>query len=219
MVNYLSFWEVVDEIRQSSLLQILSAILVFGIGWLIAKIIGGMITRFLDKIRLNQVLKRLGWEEALARVDIRFNAAKFFGEIVKWFFIIIFLMIASEIVGLTGFSGFLEKVIGYFPNIFIAILIFIITLFLVDFSYRIFFVTGKKTKATYSKFLGVGVRRTIWILAILAILYQLQIVPNLILSIFVAILGLIVLSCGLAFGLGGKNLAKKILEELKEKLS
>jgi len=43
-------------------------------------------------------------------------------------------------------------------------------------------------------------------------------VPQLILSIFIAILALIVIACGIAFGLGGKDIAKKILEEWKEKL-
>ena len=57
-----------------------------------------------------------------------------------------------------------------------------------------------------------------WILAILAILYQLQIVPTLILTIFIGFVALIVITFGLAFGLGGKDLAKKVLEDLEEKL-
>jgi hypothetical protein len=66
--------------------------------------------------------------------------------------------------------------------------------------------------------LSILVRRAIWVLATLAILYQLKIVPHLILSLFIAILALIVLAVGISFGLGGKEIAKKILDEWKEKL-
>jgi small-conductance mechanosensitive channel len=167
-------------------------------------------------------MKRLGWAEAFSRGGIDLDLVKFFSEVVKWLILIIFLMVASEAWGLSQFSQFLGKVVDYFPNILVSSLIFIATLFLIDFTYRIFFATvketGEKTEVSYSKLLGVVVRRAIWVLATLAILYQLQIVPNLILSIFIAILVLIVLAVGISFGLGGKEIAKKILDEWKEKL-
>jgi hypothetical protein len=58
----------------------------------------------------------------------------------------------------------------------------------------------------------------IWILAILAILYQLKIVPTLISTIFIGVVALIVITLGIAFGLGGRDLAAKILKELEEKI-
>ena len=103
-------WQKLTEISPS----IFWAGLVLLIGILVAKWVGALSAAFLSKIRLNQVLKRMGLEEALAKIDARLNAPKFFGEIVKWFLIIVFLMAASEILGLTQFSQFLEKVIGYF---------------------------------------------------------------------------------------------------------
>lgn len=172
---------------------------------------------FFDKIRLNQVLKRLGWDEALMKIDTRLNAPKFFGEIVKWFFVVFFLMVWAEILGLTQLSQVLEKVVDYFPNIFISILIFLVALFLTDFSQKIFIGSLEKERISYSRFLGKQVSFAIWILAILAILYQLKIVPTLILTVFVGVVAIIVLALGISFGLGGKDLAAKFLKELEEK--
>lgn len=191
--------------------------LVLLLGVIVAKTMERLTVSFLNKIRLNQVLKRIGWEEALSKVEIRLEAPKFIGQIVKWFFVIIFLMASSEILGLTQFSQFLEKVVSYFPNIFISILIFIVFVFLADFSQKIFVGSLEKEKITYSKFFGKGFSLTIWILAILAILYQLKIVPTLILAIFIGVITIIVLALGISFGLGGRDFAAKILEELKEK--
>jgi len=211
----------IPVIDQNFLFRILGGFLLLIAGWIVAKILEKIIKKFLDKIRINQVMKRLGWIEAFSRVGLNLDLVKFFGEIAKWLIFIIFLMFASEIWGLAPFNQFLAKIVDYFPNILVASLIFLATVFLVDFTYRIFFGIVKeeeeKTEVSYSKFLGVVVRRVIWVLATLAILYQLQIVPHLILSLFIAILGLIVISVGISFGLGGKEIAKKILEEWKEK--
>ncbi len=208
-----SFWQNLTQISPS----IFWAILVLFIGWFVSKWMGKIAAAFLSKIRLNQVLKRMGLEEALTKIDTRLNAPKFFGEIVRWFFVILFLMAASEIFGLTQFSQFLGKVISYYPNIFIAALIFVVAVFLADFSQKIVVGTLEKEKITYSRFLGRAIRWAIWLFAILAILYQLRITPSLILAILIGMVATISIALGIAFGLGGKDLAAKILKELEEK--
>jgi len=214
-------WENIFEPFLQSLINISPAvfwaILVLFIGWFVSKWIGQIAAAFLSKIRLNQVLKRMGLEEALTKIDTHLNAPKFFGEIVRWFFVILFLMAASEIFGLTQFSQFLGKAIDYYPNIFIAALIFVVAVFLADFSQKIVVGTLEKEKITYSRFLGRAIRWAIWLFAILAILYQLRITPSLILAILIGMVATISIALGIAFGLGGKDLAAKILKELEEK--
>ncbi|OIP75261.1 MAG: hypothetical protein AUK06_02090 [Parcubacteria group bacterium CG2_30_36_18] len=207
------FWQNLTEISP----PIFWAGLVLLIGILVAKWLGQISVAFLNKIKLNQLLKRMGLEEALVKIDARLNAPKFFGEIVKWFFVIVFLMLSTGILGLTQFSQFLEKVIGYFPNIFISCLIFLVAAFLADFSQKIVVGTLEEEKITYSRFLGRLFRWAIWLFAILAILYQLQITPSLILAIFIGMVATTSIALGIAFGLGGKDLAAKILKELEEK--
>jgi len=172
----------------------------------------------LGRIRLNQVLKRMGVEETLKKIDATLNAPKFFGGIVKWFFIIFSLMISSEILGLSQFSYFLERVIAYSPNVFVSILIFLVAVFLADFSQKIVIGTLEKERVTYSRLLGKITGWMIWLFATLAILHQLRVTPSLILVIFIGIVATCSIALGIAFGLGGKDLAVKILKELEEKL-
>jgi small-conductance mechanosensitive channel len=192
--------------------------IVFLAGLLFAKWMSHLSAGFLDKMRLNQILRRLGTEDALSKIDSRLNAPKFFGEIVRWFFIVLFMMACSEILGLHQLSNFFDKIINYFPNIFISALIFLVALFLADFSQKIVIGTLEEEKITYSRFLGRTIRWVIWLFAILAILYQLQITPSLILTVFIGMVATVSLALGIAFGLGGKDLAAKILKELEEKL-
>jgi len=211
---------ILNLISQSKILfQALWAFLVFLIGWFLAKWFGKGVSRFLDRTKLNQALKRVGVEEVLAKIDTRLNAPKFFGEMARWFLMVIVLMICAEIFGLTQFSQFLsEKVFGFFFNLLIAVLIFIIAVFLSDFSQKIFLGSFEKGKIVYSRILGKGLSYVIWTLAILAILYQLQIAQPLVLAIFIGVITLIVVVLGIAFGFGAKELAAKIIKEWEEKL-
>ena len=211
--NITLIWQKVSQISPS----IFWASFLFLVGIIVAKFMEELSANFLNKIRLNRILERMGLKETFSKIDINLDGAKFFGEIVKWFFIILFLMISSGILGLNSLSQFLQSVILYFPNLFIAFLIFVVAAFLADFSQKIVVGTLEKEKITYSRFLGRFIRWTIWFFAILAILYQLKIAPSLILAIFIGVVITISLALGIAFGIGGKDLAAKILKELEEK--
>jgi hypothetical protein len=128
-------------------------------------------------------------------------------------------MIFAEILGLSQFSQFLQnKIIGVFYNIFIAYLIFIAAAFLSELSQRILIGTFEKEKIVYSRALGRGISIGIWILASLAILYQLQIASPLILILFAGVVAFFALSLAIAFGFGAKDLAAKFFKDLQEKL-
>lgn len=206
-------WQNIVEVSPA----ILGSALLLILGFILANSLKKLAVAFLKKIRLNQVLKRLGLDGTLSKIDISFDAANFFGDIVKWFFIFVFLMASSEILRLTQFSQFLEKVVAYFPNIFIACLMFVVAAFIADFSRKIVIGTLEKERIIYSRFLGRLIHWGVWLFALLAILYQLQITPSLILVIFIGMVAATSLSIGIAFGLGGKDLAARILKELEEK--
>jgi len=216
------FYKYLMQIPVSYPSYALGAFLFFLIGWLVSQWLGRKAADFLSRIRLNQILKGMGVESSLSRIDTRLNAPKFFGEVVRWFFVIFFLTVAAEILsarilGLTSLSQFLWRVVDYYPNIFIAILIFLVAVFLADFSQKIVVGTLDKEKITYSRFSGKTVRWAIWLFAVLAILYQLKITPSLILVVFIGAVITISIALGLSFGLGGRDLAAKILKELEEK--
>ena len=209
-----------EDIQQFDLIiRVLISALVILIGWLISCGIGQIISSLLNKIRLNLLLKRMGWDDAFEKADIRLNASKFFGEIIKWVFILIFLLLSSDIVGLAAFSGYVEKILDYFRHIIVACLIFIVAVFLSDFSQKIIVASAQKAKIVYSRLLGLGVRWAVWIFAIFAILSELQVASTVVTAMIYGLVAASSISFGLAFGLGGKELAAEILKEFKNKIS
>jgi len=198
--------------------DLLWALIIVFFGWLVVGRIRNISINFFNRLRLNQMLKALGWESFFDRFDAKMNVSKFFGLIVEVYFFLLFVIISLDVLKLGTMSRLVGDVVGYYPNIFIAIIIFIFAVFVADFSKKIIVGSLDKERVVYSNFLGDIISLGAWILAILAILYQLQIVQTLVLAIFIGVVAVIVISLGIAFGLGGKDLAKKILEDMEDRV-
>ncbi|MCK4453825.1 hypothetical protein KAU51_00530 [Candidatus Parcubacteria bacterium] len=197
---------------------LIGALVVFVIGWFIALAIGRVITEILIRVKFNELFERTDWKQALEKAKLTVNPAEFLGAIVKWILVIVFLMAAVEILNLPGFADFLSGVVAYLPNVFIAALIFVVAVIVADIVEKVVVAAVEKIRVGYSQFVGVIVKWAIWIFAILAILYQLGVVPEMIQTLFTGLIALIVISVGLAFGLGGKDVAAELLQDWKRRL-
>lgn len=198
--------------------KLIGALLVFIIGWMIAVGIGKLVSEILRKAKLNKVFEKGHWKQAMEKAEFKIDAAGFIGSIFKWVFAIVFLMAAVEILGLYQFADFLRNIIAYLPNVIIAALIFVVAVIVADFLEKIIRASVESVKIGYGKFISLLVKWSIWIFAILTILYQLKIAPNLIQTLFTGVVALFVIAGGIAFGLGGKDFASELLQDLKRRL-
>lgn len=198
---------------------LLAAIVVFIIGWLIAEAIGKLVTRVLEILKLNRIFEKANWREALEAAEIRLNISEFIGAIIKWVLVIVFLSISVEILGLLQFAALLGRLINWLPNLIIAVAIFVVAVIIADILDRIIRASTKKIGVKYAGFLGALVRWSIYIFSGLAILLQLGVAPAIIEAIVMGFVGMLALAFGLAFGLGGKEAAATLIEDLKRKIS
>ena len=146
------------------------------------------------------------------------DASAFIGAIIKWVFAIVFLMAAVEVLGLKGFAGFLGNILGYLPNVVVAAFILVVTVIITDILEKVVRAAVESIKVGYGQVVAAIIRWSIWIFAILAILIQLRVAPSLIQTLFTGLIAVIVIAAGLAFGLGGKEIATDVLRDLYKKL-
>lgn len=198
--------------------SIIGAIVVFVIGWFIAVGIAKLVTEILRRAKFNQLFERTGWREALEKAELKVDPSGFIGAIFKWIFVIVFLLAAVEILGFVQFAAFLESVVNWLPNLVVAVAIFIVAVIIADILEKIARATVEKMKVGYAHLAGAIVKWAIWIFAILAILIQLGIAKELIMTLFTGCVAFLVISGGIAFGLGGKEVATEILGDLRRKL-
>lgn len=202
--------------------NLIGAIVVLLVGWVISVAVGRLVAEVLKRLKFNQIFERGNWQEALARAEIKVNASEFIGGIFKWILMIVFLMVASEILGFQEFTVFLNKVLSYLPNVVVAVLIFVATVVVADIAEKLVKAAVGGAKIGYASLAGSVAKWAIWIFAVLAILRQLLIVPDLINILFSAlvygVVAFLVLAFGLSFGLGGKDVAAEMWRDLRNKL-
>jgi small-conductance mechanosensitive channel len=202
----------------SFLPALIGAIVIMVIGWFVSMGIGRLITEILRKLKFNQIFERGVWKEALAKAEFKVDASGFVGAVCKWILIIVFLLAAVEILGFEQFADFLKNVLGYLPNVIVAVLIFVVAVIVADIIEKVVRAAVEGMKIGYGHLVGMIAKWSIWIFAILAILLQLKIAPELVQTLFTGLVAMLVISAGLAFGLGGKDLAAEVLRNLHKKL-
>ena len=202
--------------------NLLLAIIVFVIGYLISIGIGTIITEVLKSVRFNKLFEKEGWARALQRANISVNPSEFIGAIVKWVFVIVSLLIAVDILKLAQFGMILTQVLNYLPNVVVAALIFVAAVIISDIIEKIVRVAVERMKVGYGYIASSIITWAIWIFTIFLILDQLLPTNNLIQTLYSSIIYGIVfavsLGLAIAIGLGGKDTAAEVISDMKRKI-
>jgi len=198
--------------------NLIGALLVFLIGWLVSVGVGRLITEILRKIKFDKVFDKGHWNEALEKADIKADVSTFIGAIFKWILMLVFLLAAVQILGLFEFAALIANVLNYLPNVIIAVLVFVVTVIITDILEKIVRTTVEGSRVGYGRLAGSIAKWSIWVFAILIILYQLGIAQPFMTDMFKGVVAMVVISVGLAFGLGGRDVAAEMIRDFKEKL-
>lgn len=202
--------------------NLLLAIIVFIIGYLISVGIGKIVTEILKSVKFNKLFEKEGWNKALQRANIQVHPAEFIGAIVKWVFVIVSLLIAVDILKLAQFGMILAQVLSYLPNVVVAALIFVVAVIISDIIEKVIRVAVEKMRVGYGYIASSIVKWAIWIFTIFLILEQLlpssELVKNLYMAIVWGVVGTVSLGIAIAIGLGGKDTAASVIEEMRKKI-
>jgi len=198
--------------------QLVAAIIVFLIGWLVAVLLGKVAYHIVRAIHLDSALTRVGFRRAWERSGLQLNSAHFFGELVKWLFVIVFLMAATNILGLKEVTEFLRTVVIYLPNVIIAAVILLIGILLSKVLEN--FVRGsvKAAGLASANFLAEATRWAIFIFSLLVALSQLGVADEIIRILIIGVVAASALAVGLAFGLGGVKHADDLIGRLRKRI-
>ena len=194
----------------------IGALLVLIIGLLVAAVLRALFEKIVSLIRIDSLLRKLGFETFMERAGYRLNSAKFIGGLIYWFFVVVVVLAVSDILGLWGLSTFLNEVLIYFPNIIIAVLIMLAALVVANFLRGLVRGSVMSARLHAAKFLGTLTWWSIVIFGFLAALLQLGVAGALIQTIVTGFIAMLALAGGIAFGLGGKDYASSLIEKFRD---
>lgn len=201
--------------------NLLVAILVFILGWIVGSILGRLVKEGLQAIKLDKFLASIGVDEAAQKAGIRFSASHFLGAVVRWFIIILGLILSLDAVGLRELNSILRSVVvDFLPRVVVASIVLIAAAYLSKFISKAVSAGARSVDVgRHSNMLGTIAKYSIWGFAIIVALSQLGIGQQYLEILFIGIIAMISIAGGLAFGLGGRDFAARTLEKISKETS
>lgn len=210
---------VIESLNSAALFlpKLLYAIIILIIGVLVAALLKNVLVRILDAIKLDALLAGTGIPQALRRTGT--SVTNFLGELLRWIVILVFLVPAVESLGLYQVSVLISNLVGYLPNVVLAVIIVLLGGVFAKFAQGFVLATAAGLGGYMARTLSQVAMWSIWVFAFLAALLQLGIAEDLIRILFTGLVAMLAIGGGLAFGLGGQELAREFLNNLKDDMS
>ncbi len=214
-----SVYNLYDRVIQF-LPNILAAAIVLLLGWIIGIFLGNILKRALTSVGIDGLGDQLGLMRLSERSGRNIKISNIVQWIVKWFFILASIIAAADILGLSDITNFFyADVLGYAGHVVIAMVIILLGIIAANFLGDVIKGTVKAGGFESGNMLGSLTRWAIITFAIIAALSELQIAEAFLLDLFRAVIAMIAVAGGLAFGLGGKDHAKKALDYFESGIS
>ena len=189
-------------------------IIILLIGIILASIAKRIVIEVMNALKVDTYLKKYGIPEAKKE----FSWINVLAEIVRWFVIILFLIPTAEIWHLPQITTILNTFLLYLPNVFVAAIIGLVGLVFARLAADIVLVSTRTISPDASRAIASFTRVAITIFVLLAVLSQLGVAQDLIRILFTGFVAMIAIAGGIAFGLGGQETAKGILDGIKKRL-
>ena len=195
--------------------NLLGFLIILVIGYIVARVVKGILTKVLEKVGLDKALHSGQTGRYVERVSPSASPSRLIGSIAFWFLFLGAISLAVSALKIPALTTFVATIYGYLPNVIAAVIIFVlagaiaaavaalVTRVMGDTS------TGKLV-ASVAPILIMGI-------AVFMILNQLGIAPAIVTITYAVLLGSLGLGMALAFGLGGRETAARLVSGAYDK--
>lgn len=194
--------------------NLLAGIVILLIGIILGSIIKRVVIEIFKALNVESYLRKYGIPDA--RRD--YSWTNILAEIVRWFVIILFLIPAADAWGLRQVTVLLNQFLLYLPNVFVAAIVGLVGFAVARLVYDVVLASTRDVFPEGSQTFASVARWAIIIFVLLAVLNQLGVAGDLVRILFTGFVAMIAIAGGIAFGLGGQDTARTLLESLRKGL-
>jgi len=200
--------------------KLIVAIVFFAVGWVLGSIIARALEQIFSALKIDSLLESIGVDDFFKKAGMNLDTGYFFGQVAKWFVIIVFLLPSLNLVGLDYIASFLkDDVLGFLPKVIVAALILIIATILSEAISKTITAGARSIGLNSANLLGAVAKYAVWIFAFIIALGQLGVAEYYMNVLFTGIIAMLSIGGALAFGLGGKTAAERFISKLGEEVS
>ncbi|HZC23030.1 MAG TPA: hypothetical protein VE866_06805 [Candidatus Binatia bacterium] len=191
----------------------LIVMLVFALlGWLIAYVVKVILRSILRLIQFDRISENTGASQLLTSAALP-PATEMLSRFVFWLTWLGFILLGVSVLGILGLQEEIAKFFIFLPRLFAAVLILFFGLLAAGFFARAALLAAVNANMPSPRLLGLAIR-SIMIVFVLSIVFEeLGMAEQTMLVAFAIAFGALMFGLAIAFGLGGKDLAQRFLEE------
>ena len=191
--------------------SLLGAIVIILLGWLLAKLISAGFTKALKLLKFDKLSEKVKFSEFLAKANITLSPSRLIGKFIYWILLLLVIISASDAMGWDAVSTEVSKLLGYLPNLLIAIIFFVVGTYIASFVRDIIKGASKSLGISTGNLISNVVFYLLFIIVTLTALDQGGIDTTIISSNFLIILGAILATAAISYGFASKDLLSSIL--------
>lgn len=196
--------------------QLIAALLLLFIGWILAKVARTGVRRLLTALKFDKITEKSGLEAFMQHAELELSLAGVIGNLVYWLIILVMIVTVANSLGLQMVADLFNKVVLYIPNVIVAILVLVFGIILARFINRLVFAwlnnmefDGALTVSTFSEYAMI-------VFVFFIAMEQLQIASELLTAAFIIAFGAVGLAFAIAFGMGARDWASRVIEKITD---
>lgn len=191
--------------------NLLGFLLLLVVGYIVARVVATVVRKVLQKVGLDRQLHESDANKYVERVMPNASPSNGIARIIFWLIFVFFLFSAVGALGVPALTSFMNGVLAYLPNVIAAILIFVVAALLSGAAAA--GVTRVMGDTPTGKIAAAVIPALVMVIAMFMILEQLMIAEEIVRIAFAAVMFALALGLALAFGLGGRPVAQRLLED------
>lgn len=200
----------------SFLPALVGAVIVLIVGWIIAGFVARLVERGLVRAGFEGAVMNSGTSRFLQRANTSWTASKLLAQLAKWFVFLIFVVAAANLLRMPEVTAILNSILVFIPKLIVALAILVIGLMIANLLAGVvraamggIGIEGSDVLASLTRYAVIG-------FAVVAALDQIGIATTVVNTLLIGLIGSVALALGLAFGLGGRDVAAKITQSWYE---
>lgn len=195
----------------SYLPNLVGAVAILIVGWLISKLLQRVAHRIMRLARLDALLAKSNLEDALHKAGVETTTAEVIGKLVYWIVFVVFLIAAANTLGLQVVSRALTDLVGYIPNVIAAVLILVFGAYIARLVRDAVTAGMLKANLAFGQTVGIVAQVALLVFVVLVALGQLGINVAILMSNATILVAGVMLALALAFGLGMRDIVGNLV--------
>jgi len=193
----------------SAIPLVVGALVILAIGWIISNLVARLVRELLVRAGADRLFAEHGGE-VYGKTSREIKPSTVTSEIVKWIIRFVFLVAAANVLGMPQVSLLLNQVLLWIPNLLVAAVILLVAPLIGRFLRGLIEVGAGNMGFSNAPLLGRIAEMAIIAFAVLIAIDQIGIAADLLNILFMGVVGALALAFGLAFGLGGRDVAARV---------